>query len=146
MDRKIWFVSLAIVVLIVGVVSVTRGLGNSAGGSSSQVTEPKNGYATIASDDLAQMLKTKNFYLINVHVPYVGEIEGTDAKVPYNEIKENLDKLPKDTGASIVVYCMSGSMSKSAAQALVALGYTNVLDLKGGMTAWEQAGYKLLSK
>ncbi|MDO8692027.1 MAG: rhodanese-like domain-containing protein, partial [Dehalococcoidia bacterium] len=132
------------VVLLIVAVSVSRGLGNSVDGPSSQIVGQENGYASIASDELAQMLKTKDFYLVNVHVPYIGEIEGTDAKIPYNQIKENLDKFPKDAGVRIVVYCMSGSMSKSAAQTLAALGYTNVLDLKGGMSAWEQAGHKLL--
>src|SRR3990167_10448621 len=81
-------------------------------------------YTDITSDQLREMLKNKDFYFMNVHTPYEGEIEKTDAFIPYNEIDKNLDKLPKDKNAKIVLYCRSGRMSKIAAQSLVDLGYT----------------------
>ncbi len=34
-------------------------------------------------------------------------------------------------------------MSTIAAETLVKLGYTNIWELKGGMQAWEVAGYPL---
>ncbi len=37
-------------------------------------------------------------------------------------------------------------LSAIAAQELVKAGHTNVWNLDGGMVAWEQAGYKLMSK
>ena len=40
-------------------------------------------------------LKASNdIYLVNVHVPYEGEIPGTDAFIPYTEISGRLDELP----------------------------------------------------
>ncbi len=146
MDKKIWWILLTFAVLVIGVVTIACGSGNSTGGPSSQPTTDGSGYISITSDQLAQMLKAKDFYFVNVHTPYVGEIEGTDAKIPYDQIRENLDKFPKDPSAKIVLYCMSGAMSKTAVQTLVAQGYTNVSDLKGGMSAWEQAGYQLVKK
>lgn len=38
----------------------------------------------------------------------------------------------------------SGSMSTTAAQDLVPLGYTNVIEVDGGFNDWEAAGYELL--
>ena len=108
--------------------------------------QPGQKYAKIASPELAVMLTKKDFVFVNVHIPYEGEIEKTDVFVPYNEIEKNLDKLPKDKAAKIVLYCMSGRMSAIAADTLSSLGYTNLLDLTGGMVAWRDAGYQVIKK
>ncbi|HHH41693.1 MAG TPA: rhodanese-like domain-containing protein [Chloroflexi bacterium] len=103
-------------------------------------------YTDVSAAGLAAMLKEKDFPLINVHVPYEGEIEGTDLFIPFNEIEQNLDQLPADKGARLVVYCRSGGMSAVAARTLVKLGYTDVWNLDGGMIAWKAAGYSLVNK
>ena len=104
------------------------------------------GYANITPQQLYSMLDKKDFLLVNVHIPYEGEIEKTDLFIPYDEIEKNLDKLPKDKNAKIVVYCMSDRMSNIAARKLVELGYANVANLEGGMIAWHQNGYKIIRK
>lgn len=100
----------------------------------------------ITSHELASMLKNKDFFLINVHIPYEGEIEKTDAFIPYNEIDRNINKLPQDKNAKIVLYCRSGRMSIEAAQTLNRLGYTNIYNHTGGMIDWESKGYILRRK
>lgn len=118
--------------------------------SPTEMTEsgfPKNtaGYADINVQQLVEMLPDKNFTLVNVHIPYEGELSQTDLFIAYNRITDNLDQLP-DKDAPIVLYCRSGRMSAEAATVLARLGYNNVMELNGGFIAWEAAGYELLHK
>lgn len=66
-----------------------------------QVTQPAFGAKTLATQVVpvkgggrnidvnaagpASVLETKDFLVFNVHIPYEGEIEGTDRLVPYRE-------------------------------------------------------------
>ena len=85
---------------------------------------------------------TPSAVLVNVHIPYEGHIDGTDAFVPFDEIA-TWDGLPADRNAPIALYCRSGNMSAQATATLVDLGFTNVVDLDGGMNAWTAAGNQL---
>ena len=145
MGKRIWILSLSVLaLLLVGAVSVSCASSAPPNDRPSQTAKQDGGYVNISSGELAGMLKSKDFYLVNVHIPYAGEIPGTDAKIAYDQIEGRTGELPKDKNARIVLYCMSGNMSRTASETLVRLGYTNVFDLTGGMAAWEQAGFKLV--
>ena len=113
--------------------------------SQTQVVPVEGGgsYTDVSADGLALMLEDKDFPLINVHIPFEGELEGTDAHIPFDQIDQHLDALPADKDAQIVLYCRSGSMSATSARTLVNLGYTDVWNLDGGMIAWEASGRPL---
>lgn len=102
-------------------------------------------YQRVPPATLATMLVAKDFTLVNVHVPYEGEIEPTDQFIPFDTIESRLADLPA-TDQRIVVYCKTGRMSAIAAEALVKAGYTDVWDLAGGMEAWKGAGQLLLER
>jgi rhodanese-related sulfurtransferase len=108
-----------------------------------RVSVSSGSFTRLSPGELRNMKEKENFPLVNVYVPFAGDIPGTDLSIPYNEIEENLDKLPPDKAAKIVLYCLGGPMSFDAAETLVKLGYTNISDLDGGMEAWQNAGFDL---
>ncbi len=101
-------------------------------------------YTNVSVDQFANMLDQKDFILMNVHVPYAGEIPGTDILIPFNAIGQYRDKLPEDKDTKIVVYCVTGPMGYVAAEKLANIGYTRVFHFQGGMKAWQKAGKQLL--
>jgi rhodanese-related sulfurtransferase len=111
--------------------------------SLSEPSENADGYTDITVEQLADMLRDKDFVLVNTHVPYEGDIPQTDLSIPFNKIAGYLDELP-GRDAKIVLYCRSGNMSTTAAETLVSQGYTNVFEVDGGMKAWEAASYDLI--
>ena len=106
----------------------------------------KSGVHNISVEQLKKMMKNKDFTLVNVHIPYAGEIPDTDVFIPFNEIEKEKNKLPADKNSKIVLYCRSGNMSAIASKTLVDMGYTSVYDVTGGMRAWKSTGYQLLDK
>ena len=140
-------IQLIVVTLLASVVFAACGGGDDPATATVQpASEPPAAFQNLDPDTLAQMLSAKDFPLINVHIPYEGEIDGTDLFIAYNEIEQRVDELPAEKDAQIVLYCRSGSMSTTAATTLVRLGYTNVAHLDGGMIAWEEAGYPLVMR
>lgn len=111
------------------------------------VSVPGGTYTDITPQRLAEILAApgQDFVLINTHIPYDGEIEATDDFIPYDQIAQTLDHLPADKSARIVLYCRSGNMSTTASKTLVQLGYTNVSNLAGGMKAWREAGFSIIT-
>lgn len=108
---------------------------------------PKNaaGYVDLSVEQLAESMRSKNFTLVNVHVPDEGNLPNTDLSIPFDQITGNLDKLP-GRDAPVVLYCRSGGMSTEAAKALAAAGYTRIYELNGGFDAWRAAGHDFLAK
>ena len=85
----------------------------------------------------------RELLLINTHVPYAGEIPGTDIHIAYTDGSELIAELGDQVDRLVVVYCNTGPMSLTAATTLVDAGYTNVHDLPEGMVGWTAAGYSL---
>ena len=141
--------AVALIAVVAGwaILSGQPGTGGAAtsGGPQGTVVQANGGHWTnITPDTLASMLAKKDFTLLNVKTPYIGEIAGTDLYVPYTDLAARATQLPADKGARIVVYCRSGNESAIAAQTLIDLGYTNIDNLDGGMNAWTASGRQLV--
>jgi rhodanese-related sulfurtransferase len=103
-------------------------------------------YKDISVAQFVKMMDHKDFTLINVHIPYEGEIEGTDLLIPFNQIDRFKNQLPADKTAKVVVYCLMGPMGSIAAERLANLGYTQVMHLQGGLMAWQNFGKEVLNR
>lgn len=117
-----------------------------AGSGEMTVVASGGRYTSVPPARLRDLLQAKDFVLVNVHVPYEGEIDGTDLFIPYDQVAARRSELPAAKDAKIFVYCRSGRMSSIAAATLVGLGYTNIWELDGGMIAWEASGLKLVQR
>lgn len=100
----------------------------------------KSSYQNISLVQFIKMFEQKDFILINVHIPYKGEIPETDLLIPFNKIDQHGDELPLDKNKKIVVYCMTGPMGYYAADKLTSMGYTKVIHFEAGMKAWSRSG------
>ena len=58
----------------------------------------------------------------------------------------NINFLQAHANDTIIVYCKSGSRSAEARQILVDHGITDVYNMRGGITAWMKAGYRIYTK
>ena len=127
---------------------VATGTGGAAIATSQGTVEQGNGgsWTNVSADTLAAMLAKKDFTFLNVKTPYIGEIEGTDLYIPYTELTAKAAALPTDKAAPIVVYCRSGNESRIAAQTLIDMGYTDIVNLNGGMTEWTSSGRQIVNK
>jgi rhodanese-related sulfurtransferase len=128
-------------IIIIGVVSAIR--------SPDQSSRPSNQRDQVTAwevqgvDQFANTIARSDVVVVNVHVPDQADLPGTDLDIPYTRIVDD-KRLPADKTAPIAIYCRSGRMSKIAAQALVADGRRNLIELDGGMNAWEKAGRSLV--
>lgn len=135
----------ALVVLIAIEISACSSASNVNQPVATHASEKSASYQTMSVDELADVMADTNraFIVVNVHIPYQGEIEGTNYNIAYNDIDALTMALP-EKDAPIILYCRSGSMSEQAARNLVELGYTQIYDVPGGMNAWQSSGHTLI--
>ncbi len=137
--RKYIFLSLVLFGLILSACSP----GATAAAEEAAVLVP---HEDISAEMLVDMMTTRRetFVLINTLDFQLANLPGTDLMISFDRIGANLDQLPEDKNAEIVLYCRSGNKSSMAAAELVQAGYTNVKNLVGGMVRWHQLGLPLL--
>ncbi|MDD2209148.1 MAG: CoA-disulfide reductase [Bacilli bacterium] len=90
-------------------------------------------FGVVNQNELETFMKNKGI-LIDARTPLefsLGHIEGA-INIPFSGIRQNLDKLPQEKDAPLLVYCNVGQTAYLLIKVLVNHGYTNVSNLLGG--------------
>ncbi len=91
------------------------------------------GIKTISTADLKKIINDQDKVFVDVRTK--GEYKARGLKQFKNiPLGSDFSKLPKDK--EIVVICQSGMRSKQACTKLKKMGYTNVTNVRGGMSAY----------
>lgn len=95
-------------------------------------------YMQIEANEAMKLMETEsNYIILDVRTPEeYAELHIPDAiNIPNDSINnDDIPELP-DKDQLILVYCRSGNRSKQAAEKLVNLGYTNIVEF-GGINDW----------
>jgi rhodanese-related sulfurtransferase len=79
-----------------------------------------------------------NYLLIDVREPHEHqEFNIGGSLIPVGSIGQRIDELKDHKEGEIIVYCRSGARSGMAQGLLQGAGYKNVINLKGGVLAWQ---------
>lgn len=101
------------------------------------------GFYSVKSDKLNEMLVENPPFIVDVRSKGEwdkdGYIEGS-INLPFSDFFANLDQIPADKDAKIVVLCASGHRGGIVMMGLRLLGYTDVSNLAGGLNGWKSAG------
>lgn len=131
-----WIVAMMSLLLLVA-------CGNTAPQASAPGVPRPAGVANISVQELKQKLDQQQPVLVlDVRTPeeYTGDghIAGSRL-IPLQELNARANELPKDQ--PIACICRSGNRSQTACGDLNRMGFTNLMNVEGGMRAWAQAGF-----
>lgn len=109
-------------------------VGRDNGGSGNS----SNSYQQVDAETAKELMDTEDDYVIldaRTQAEYdEGHIPGA-ILIPHDTVATAAEDALPDKDQLILVYCRSGNRSKQASQALVDLGYTNVVEF-GGINSW----------
>ncbi|MDO4262608.1 MAG: rhodanese-like domain-containing protein [Deinococcus sp.] len=80
-------------------------------------------------------------YVLDVRTPaeYAGGHISGATLIPLAELSGRMGEVPRDR--DVYVICRSGNRSAQASALLMDAGYERVINVAGGMGAWQRAGY-----
>ncbi|NJN16573.1 MAG: rhodanese-like domain-containing protein [Oscillochloris sp.] len=113
--------------------------------ASPQAAAPAGGYTTISVADLKARLDSgEPLVVLDVRTPEEftgdGHVAGATL-IPLPELGQRMAELDKD--APTACFCRSGNRSRSACDQLAQAGFSNLVNVDGGIIAWGTAGYPI---
>lgn len=100
------------------------------------MTAPSDSIPEVSPAEAKRLVETKNALIVDVREPD----EWAEARIPgakhlpLGQLPERQAEVPRDR--TVVLQCRSGARSGRATRALLAAGYRDVVNLKGGIQAW----------
>ncbi len=78
----------------------------------------------------------ENLFILDVRDPHEAEISslGANKLIPKNVVRQRLNEIPRDV--PVIVHCRTGVRSADVVRWLEDEGYTNAVNLLGGINAW----------
>lgn len=124
--------------MLLGLTLILTGCGKDNSGSGDEGKEgAKGSVRRIQGEELKTMIdEKKELVILDVREDYEykeGHLEDS-VWIPMGEIQDRFKELDKNK--SIVVVCASGARSGQVAQFLVEHGFTDVMNLAGGLSSW----------
>lgn len=104
-----------------------------------------NGFTTMSIADVLKHVKAKDAYLIDVREKNefnVSHIENATRVTPGSTSIKQFKDVDKST--LIIVYCSVGARSQTYGELLLKKGFTNVVNMYGGMFHWANSGYPMI--
>jgi rhodanese-related sulfurtransferase len=105
-------------------------------------------YQALGPSDVVRVLNKEDGLVLDVRDDSEvrqGRIKGA-RHIPLKELKDRMGELQKFRDKPVVVYCRTGNRSAQASEVLTGNGFTNVINLQGGVVAWQNANLPLSKK
>lgn len=134
------FLIITVSLIIVGIIAVLMRIPT----TTNSTKDSNNNDLRIERVDSTQFkseIEKDNVVILDIRTPgefntgYIANAKNIDYYSP--NFSDQLNELDKDLEYKI--YCNSGNRSAQALQMMKSLGFKNVVDLKGGITAWRGA-------
>lgn len=101
----------------------------------------------ITADEVYKAISDKmDIILLDVRTPAEyskGKIEGS-INIPVDTVSSEVASILPDKNKTVYAYCLSGSRSDIAVNAMIQLGYTHVFSMTSGLLMWRSKKYPLV--
>lgn len=106
-------------------------------------------YKTATPNEVVALMNGDDTVVVDVREPQEfaeGHIEGA-RNIPVGKVEERAGfELEAFKTSPVIVTCQSGTRSPQACKKLVALGFTGIHEMRGGMVAWNEQNLPISKK
>ncbi len=105
---------------------------------------------TVPAEEFKKLIKTWKYNVIDIRTPeeleYFWIISWMNKHLDYYNTGDMQKLFSLDKNKKYLIYCFHGNRSEHLRNLMTANWFKYVIDLKGGIEWWQQAGFKLVKK